>query len=438
MKPYPRKNDSVSVLGLGRSGMATVEYFVEKGMRVYAYDDAPPKALREIGERLSLLGVPLFAGGEGEIRGDFVFRSPVIRPDTPRLCRAALRGSVIWGEAEYFAARCPSLVYAVSGSDGKTTTASLLCALLTQTGKRVYLGGNIGRSLLPFLDRMGEEDLCVLELSSFQLMDFDAPLYTGILTNLSPNHLNWHKDMAEYTAAKRRLLSLSSRRVIRKGLFDEEGGTRFSAYEQADFCLRGNLLYGRGIPLCRLDDMRLAGLHNVENLLAAAAAAENTVRPHDVLSAARHFSGVAHRMEWVAKINGVDYYNSSIDTTPTRTAVTLEAFRGRGGRRLLLLGGRDKGVPFDILADAVLRDGALPYLFGEAGELIGRALRTRGIAYTVAETMADALFVASRHAACGDIVLLSPACTAFDAYRDFEERGEVFRRLVKDINKTSI
>lgn len=431
MKPYPQKNDSVSVLGLGRSGMATVEYFVKKGMRVYAYDDAPRDSLGERIERLRLLGVPLFAGGEGEIRGDFVFRSPVIRPDTPRLCRAALRGTVVWGEAEYFAARCPCPVYAVSGSDGKTTTASLLSALLSHTGKRVYLGGNIGRSLLPFLDGIEANDACVLELSSFQLMDFDAPIDTGVLTNLSPNHLNWHTDMREYAASKRRLLTLSARRVARLGLFEEMDALRFSAEEDAAYGIRGGMLFGRGVPLCRESDVRLGGKHNVENLLAAAAATEQVVRPSDVIEVARHFSGVPHRMEWVAQKRGVRYYNSSIDTTPARTEVTLRALAPLGGRLLLLLGGRDKGVPFDGLAQAVKKENALPYLFGEAQELIGKALRALGVCYTAADTMEKALALASLHAQRGDAVVLSPACTAFDAYRDFEHRGEVFRQLVK-------
>lgn len=432
MKPLPKKNDTVSVLGLGRSGMAVVEYFVKKGMRVCAYDDAGREALGERAERLFSLGVPLLSG-EREIGGDFIFRSPVIRPDAPRLCRAALRGSVILGEAELFAALCPAPVYAVSGSDGKTTTASFLARLLESTGRRVYLGGNIGRSLLPFLDEIKENDACVLELSSFQLMDFEASVFCGVLTNLSPNHLNWHKDMNEYTAAKYRLASLSHRRVLHAGLFPSLSGARFSYGENADYTVKGGILLGRGVPLCRESDVRLSGRHNAENLLAAAAAAEDLITPAAVRTVAKSFAGAPYRLEEEGAVRGVFFYNSSIDTTPLRTAVSLAALKEKHARIFLLLGGRGKNLSFAPLADAVAAHGARPYLFGEAREEIGTALSRRGISYTAADTMEKATLLAFRDARAGDAVLLSPACTSFDAYADFEARGEAFRHTVKNI-----
>ena len=433
MKPFPKKGDRVSVLGLGRSGMAAIEYFVKKELSVYAYDDAPEERLLPQKERLSALGVPLFAGGIGEIRGDFVFRSPVIRPDVPRLCRAALRGAIVWGEAEYFCARSPSPVYAVTGSDGKTTTASMLASLLESTGRRVYLGGNIGRSLLPFLDELSENDICVLELSSFQLMDFDSPVFLGLVTNLSPNHLNWHKDMAEYTAAKRRLMLLSHRRVLNKSVFPTLDGVRFSLKENADYIAKGGVLFGRGVPLLKESDVRLSGRHNLENLLAATAAAEDLVSPLAVRRLAECFSGAPHRLECVGCLRGVHFYNSSIDTTPTRTAVSLAALSLKHKRILLLLGGRGKGLSYEPLVDAVRKSGARAYLFGEAAEAIGAALRAFGVAYTVSGTMERATALAFADAKEGDAVLLSPAATSFDAYADFEARGEAFRYTVKNL-----
>ncbi len=432
MKPLPKKNDTVSVLGLGRSGMAAVEYFVKKGMRVCAYDDAERESLGERAERLFSLGVPLLSG-EREIGGDFIFRSPAIRPDTPRLCRAALRGSVILGEAELFAALCPAPVYAVSGSDGKTTTASFLARLLESTGRRVYLGGNIGRSLLPFLDEIKENDACVLELSSFQLMDFEAPVFCGVLTNFSPNHLNWHKDMREYAAAKHRLPSLSRQRVLHAGLFPSVLGTRFSYEGEADYIVRHGMLWGRGVPLCKESDMRLSGRHNAENLLAAAAAAEHLITPASVKAVAKSFAGAPHRLERAGCVRGVCFYNSSIDTTPLRTEVSLSALKERHARIFLLLGGRGKGLSFAPLADAVAAHGAKPYLFGEARDEIGASLCSRGISYTATDTMEKATLLAFGDAREGDAVLLSPACTSFDAYADFEARGEAFRHTVKNI-----
>ncbi len=432
MKKCPGKHDTVSVYGLGRSGMATVEHFVKMGACVYAYDDAPLSALSWQSERLSSLGVPLYAGETHELRGDFVFRSPVLRPDLARLCRAALRGSVIWGEAEYFAALSEAPVYAVTGSDGKTTTASLLSALLERRVRRVYLGGNIGRSLLPFLSELTPGDAVVLELSSFQLMDFSAPVYRGVLTNLSPNHLNWHRDMDEYAMAKRRLLSCAEQSIVRKGLFPHLPATRFSLDGDACYTMRDDVLFGHGVPLCRTRDVRIAGRHNLENLLAAVGAAENTVSVSDVLAVARSFSGVAHRLEWVREVGGVQFYNSSIDTTPTRTAVSVCALDTRG-RLLLLLGGRDKGLDLSPMLDAIRKRGARAYLFGEASERLACALGAEGLPYTAAGGMEDAVRLAYADAHGGDAVLLSPGCTSFDAYRDFEARGECFRRLVRDL-----
>ncbi len=422
----------VSVLGLGRSGMAAVEYFVKKGATVYAFDDAQREMLGDRCERLRALGVPLLSSAE-ELRGDLVFRSPAIRPDTPRLCRARLRGATVTGEAEYFAYLCPAPVFAVTGSDGKTTTSSYLAALLASTGRRVYLGGNIGRSLLPFLDEITENDLCVLELSSFQLMDFEASVFAGVVTNLSPNHLNWHKDMTEYAQAKARLLSSATHRVINKAAFPDAEGVRFSADGEADYTVRGGVLFGRGVPLCRESDVFLPGRHNIENLLAASAAAEGYIAPHAVREVARRFSGAPHRLEPLGERRGVFFYNSSIDTTPSRTAASLAALRGRHKRIFLLLGGRTKGVPLSSLLDAVSESGARPYLFGEARDEIARALDGGGISYTAAASMETAARLAFADAERGDAVLLSPACTSFDAYADFEARGEAFRYVVKNI-----
>ena len=422
------KGMTASVLGLGRSGMAVIEYLAPRGLGICAYDDG--EVSPAVRARLSALGVPLFERGEGELRGELVFRAPAVRPDTPRLCRAALRGARITSEAELFLNLCPARVYAVTGSDGKTTTSSYLADLLSHTGRRVYLGGNIGRSLLPVLDGMTAEDLCVFELSSFQLSMLEARVHCGVVTNISENHLNWHKSMAEYTAAKRHLLSLSEKRVLRAGLFPREDAVRFSTEEQADYFLRNGVLCGRGLALCHESDLRLSGRHNAENLLAAAAAAEAFVTPAEVKATARRFAGAPHRMEWVAERSGVHFYNSSIDTTPSRTAVTVAALSERGHRLLVLCGGREKGLSFAPLTDALTRARARIYLFGEAAERIAASLRAEGVSYTVSGSMEQALCDAYADAERGDTVLLSPACTSFDAYADFEARGEAFRFAV--------
>lgn len=431
MKPMPKKNDVASVFGLGRSGRALVTHLVRSGVRVYAFDDAPQDALGDVSLWLSSLGVPLFAGGRGEARGDFVFRTPSMRPDHPVLCRAALRGAVIMGEAEYFSMLCPAPVYAVTGSDGKTTTATMLARLLAASGKRTYLGGNIGRSLLPFLDEIKEDDACVLELSSFQLSDMECPLDTGVVTNLTPNHLNWHKSFAEYAAAKRRLAELSRRRVLRQGLFEELDAYRFSVDGDADFTLRDGMLLGLGLPLLPAADVRVRGRHNLENLLAATAAAAPLVTPHTVRAFARAFGGVAHRMETVARVDGVRFIDSSIDTTPSRTAVTVSAL-GEQGRLLLLLGGRGKNLSYEPLCAVLSGTDVLCFLFGETADMLARILSQRGIPFVRCGDMASAVRQAMGEAKRGDTVLLSPAATSYDAFRDFEERGDAFRALVTE------
>lgn len=429
MKPMPKKNDTASVFGLGRSGRALTTHLVRSGVRVYAFDDAPACALGDIPLWLSSLGVPLFAGGRGEARGDFVFRTPSMRPDSPVLCRAALRGAVVLGEAEYFASLCPAPIYAVTGSDGKTTTATMLAGLLTASGKRTYLGGNIGRSLLPFLDEITEDDACVLELSSFQLSDMECRFDTGVVTNLTPNHLNWHKSFEEYAEAKRRLPLLSRRRVLPNGLFADMDAYRFSLAEDADFTLRDGVLFGMGIPLVCASDLRVSGRHNLLNLLAATAAAAPLVTPHTVRSFARAFGGVPHRMETVAERDGVCFINSSIDTTPSRTAVTLSALKERG-RLLLLLGGRGKKLSYEPLLSALAACDAVCFLFGETEDELARMLKERGFSFVRCGSMACAVACARGEARQGDTVVLSPAATSYDAFVDFEERGEIFRKLV--------
>ena len=429
MKPRPKKNDVASVFGLGRSGRALITHLVRGGVRVYAFDDREKEALGDLPLWLSSLGVPLFAGGRGEARGDFVFRTPAMRPDHPCLLRAALRGATVMGEAEYFASLCKAPIYAVTGSDGKTTTATMLARLLTAAGKRVYLGGNIGRSLLPFVDEMTERDACVLELSSFQLMDMDARFDTGVVTSFSPNHLDWHKSLKEYEEAKRRLPLLSERRVIKQGLFADMDALRFSLEGDADFTQRNGILYGMGIPLLHACEMRLLGEHNLLNLLAATAAASPFVTPSAVRRFARAFTGAPHRMETVAERDGVLYIDSSIDTTPSRTAVTLSALK-REGRVLLLLGGRGKRLSPAPLIEAVAKRGALAFLFGEIEEELAHALLERCLPFVRCGSMEKAVEHAMSEACPGDTVLLSPAATSYDAYRDFEERGDVFRHLV--------
>lgn len=427
---------SFLVFGSGRSGLAAAEFFAATGGQVRVFDQREiPSATAEI---LGNKGISCFSGDENFsalLPVDFVVRSPAVRPDHPLLRLAREKGARVDTETGFFASLCPARLFAVTGSDGKTTTATLLAEALRMGGHRVFLGGNIGQSLLPALADMKKEDFAVLELSSFQLMDMTFRALGGIVTNLTPNHLNWHTDMAEYAGAKRRVLLFSDRAVARAGVFPDLPALRFSAEKGAkgaDIFLRDGVIYDREGRLFSQSDMFLAGLHNVENLMAAAGLAAPYV-PRSVFPAlAASFRGVAHRMELVGRHGDTEFFDSSIDTTPYRTGATLAALAGRGRRPVVLLGGAAKGLSFFPLRLPLIRYASSAVLFGAAAARLAEALDGIPVPLyresDLAAAFSRATALAEKKARC---VLLSPACTSFDTFRDYEERGDFFRALVR-------
>lgn len=439
---------SVALLGFGRANRAVLEWLVARGGKATVYTDGELKEedLRQYAPALS------FGGGlDAEVGEEILVRSPGVRPDIPAIRRALSRGARLTSETELLMALAPCRVIGVTGSDGKTTTATLAAALLRASGKRVWLGGNIGTPLLPRVGEMKREDIAVLELSSFQLMTRHKPPVAAIITNITPNHLNWHVDMAEYEAAKRNIFDESTRLVLnaenaataRIGV--TRGGEQtlfFSATEKnADFATalapHAGAIYAVGdTVLVRengkerafrcLDAYRLAGRHNLENLLAAIGATAPLLREDAPREALCDFSGVPHRLQYVGEVLGVKYYNSSIDTSPTRAAAALSAL---GGCPLVIAGGRGKGVSFAPLAEALRRHARAVYLYGEAAGEIAAALGS--FPHQTFSRFADAFSAAAGDATAGDTVLLSPACTAFGEFRDFEERGNAFCHLVE-------
>lgn len=439
-----------AILGLGRANLPLINALSARGALVSVRDRRPPNALPLSPETLSARGIRLFCG-EGYLDGlfeDHLFRAPGMRPDLPQLREAVARGATLTSEYEMFSALSPAPILGVTGSDGKTTTTTLAGLFLREDGaRRTFVGGNIGIPLLSFLQDIGREDITVAELSSFQLMNTDCAPARAVITNISENHLDWHTDMAEYIAAKRRILGAHTHAVLNadNGVTAEiarerEDKTLFSAREGRAALLsrfgdchtvtaEGDLVSYDGIPLFPVAALRLRGRHNLENCLAAIGLTYPLVRDKDAfLRVARSFEGVAHRLERVGVARGVTYYNSSIDSTPTRTAEALAAL---GGTPILLCGGRGKGLSYAPLAAAVRGRVRALFLFGEAREAIAREMRGAGIPYECFARMEEALARAREIAVTGDTVLLSPACTSFDAYRDFEERGECFRRQVQ-------
>ncbi len=434
-----------SVLGFGRAGRAAAEYLQSHGGRVTVFDEKPLK--EEAKAPFSARGVRFFEGAfPQELPGDVLIRSPGIRPDIPPILAALARGAELSSETELFFDNCPATVIGVTGSDGKTTTTALTAALLAAGGRRVFCGGNNGTPLLPRVGEMTAGDLAVTELSSFQLMTLSHAPAIAVITNISPNHLNWHRDMTEYIAAKCRIFHGAGRLVtnadcpLTRHIAEEAEAAGVPVWL---FSVTGNFRMGeknRVYPdgdrvvvageneLSSFDcrSFRLPGRHNKENLCAALAAAAPYLSRRAVPAALSAFRGVPHRLQYVGTVRGVTYINSSIDTSPSRTAAALSAL---SCRPLVIAGGRGKGISLTPLADALAERAGAVFLYGETAKEIAEELNGR-IPTRVFSEFGDAFSAAASAAVPGDTVLLSPGCTAFDRFRDFEERGEVFMQMV--------
>ena len=461
----------VALLGGGVSGLAVLRFLYERGARqISVRDRAPFLSLSAEMQRYAGLPGVTFQCGEDYLRRlnePVIFRTPGIRPDLPALIDARGRGAVVLGEVGLFCELTPATLLAVTGSDGKTTTATLTAALLRaeserraadgETPFRVFLGGNIGQPLLSRLPEMSPGDYAVLELSSFQLMDLSCAPLRAALLNVTPNHLNWHTDMTEYAAAKRRVLERAQRGVLNADNpytadWAREGDTLFSLTQSPrelrerfgaahDFvCLTGGhvcLVKGQTTtPLLSADGLRLPGRHNLANLMAAVGLCDGPVAPTVFADVAASFQGVPHRLEYVGQIGGVHCYNSSIDTTPARTAAALDALPCRP---VVLCGGSDKGVSYEPLADALLRRAGGVVLTGHTARAIEAALTAHPLyerERLPMERVADfvqAVRTAHRMAGTGGTLLLSPACASFDTFTDYGARGDAFRQILLEM-----
>lgn len=455
---------SVSLLGAGISNMPLARIAAKTAEKLTVRDKKSAAELGENGETLTALGAELITG-EGYLDGiteDLVFRSPGIRPDLPGLLEAAARGSRITSEMEEFLAHCPCPVYAVTGSDGKTTTTTIT-SLLLSAGENgtVFLGGNIGEPLLHRLPMITADDCTAVELSSFQLMTVDAPVAVAAITNIEPNHLNWHTDMDEYIAAKKHILSHCGRAVLN---YDNETTRKIGEEMQKTTAVPVTFFSLSPLPegvlrpidsaawleegviytmfpgdgkrkIIEKSDIRLPGLHNTANYITAIAVTYGRVGTDAIRKTAQTFGGVEHRLEFVREIGGVSYINGSIDSSPTRTAAALSAIADRPA--VLIAGGYDKNIPYEPLADAVYASSVhTAVLTGDTAEKIRTALEKHpqaGIRPLRVITKAgfdEAVYEAASQAKAGDTVILSPASASFDRFKNFEERGNYFKSLV--------
>lgn len=449
---YNVAGKNITVIGIGISNLPLIKYLVSLGANVTACDRRSAEDLGENYTELENLGVK-FNLGDGylnNLSGDMIFKTPGMRYDVPELLKAKENGSIVTSEMEVFFEVCPSHIIAVTGSDGKTTTTTLIHKMMTDAGYKTWLGGNIGNPLLTDTEKMKENDWVILELSSFQLHTMRKSPEIAVITNISPNHLDMHKDYKEYIDAKKNImlyqnegdtLIVNADNQVTADIGKSANGAvkYFSRNGMADVYLDRNIIKRGIVEILNIKDIKIPGMHNVENYMAAIAAVSGLVSKEVIVNVAKTFGGVEHRIELVRTLDGVKYYNSSIDSSPNRTINTLRVFPNKV---IMIAGGKDKGIPYDEIGPALAEHVKVLILIGATSDKIQEALDAeinktgngKDIEVIRATSYENAVNTARSKAHDGDVVLLSPASTSFDMFRNFEERGNLFKKIVNELN----
>ena len=452
------KGKKVAVLGLGISNVPAIEYLSGLGAVVCGcdrnieekFDEHILSQLRSYCDVLHLGDDYLDHLDDYEI----ILKSPGIKVSTPQIQNAIESGKIVTSEMEIFMALCPCKIIGVTGSDGKTTTTTLIYEMLKREGYRTHVGGNIGTPLFAKLDSICEEDMVVLELSSFQLQTLRVSPNVAVITNITPNHLDYHVDMDEYTEAKTNIYkqhtegcrlvlnadnsvtaSLESSYPYELDMFSRQSETH-GAY------LKDGMIYYHGKEVLDSCHIRIKGVHNIENYMAAICAVYPYVSVETIFYVATEFSGVEHRMEFVRKLDGVSFFNDSIGSSPTRTIAGIDA--QPPGHIVLIAGGYDKNLAFDKLASKILSRISAVVLIGATAPKIEAEINRRNktgkkLPLVVASDMENAVKLANAFAKgfVGDgkdvSVILSPACASFDMYKNFEVRGNHFKSIVNSL-----
>lgn len=453
------KGKKVAVLGLGlRSGVPLIRFLHQLGCQIVACDLKEKEQLADVLSQLEGIPLELCLGADylaGLTDCQVLFRTPFMRPDLPELKQAVARGAILSSEIELVFALADAPITGITGSDGKTTTTTLISEMLRADGRQVFLGGNIGNSLIEDVLQIPPGAEIVLELSSFQLMTLAASPHVAVITNLSPNHLDYHTSFAEYVNVKTNVLHqqdskdiavLNWDNALTQDLGEQTKGrllyfSRQIEVEAGAFIRAGQIVL-RVVEcdeiVCRTDQLKLLGDHNVENMMAAAAAARASgVKLAAIKQVATTFKGVPHRLELVRELHGVRYYNDSIASSPSRTAAGLQALPYPV---ILIAGGYDKKIPFEPLAEAVVGKVDALALIGQTAPAITKAveneLAKQALTLPLQQfaSLQEALHWSQQQARPGSAVVLSPACASFDMFKDFEERGEFFKELVMTLS----
>ena len=454
------KGKTVSVIGLGVSNMPLIRLLHRLGADIVARDRKTAEQLGGAYAELTALGVRT-ALGDGylsDVKEQIIFRSPGLRYDIPELAAAAANGSVISSEMELFFSLCPCKIIGITGSDGKTTTTTVTSLILKKqaeldgSDRTIWLGGNIGIPLIGCVEQIKPDDICVVELSSFQLHTMKESPSVAAVTNVTPNHLNWHTGMDEYIDAKANIFRHQTQngRVVLN--YENETTRKYAEEARGSVCFfsskrtppEGDAVYERdGVIYLRRGgvsekiintaDIIIPGRHNVENYMTAIGLTAGLVTPRAVYEVASTFTGVEHRLEFVRELDGVKYYNGSIDSSPTRTIAALSCF---SSPVVVILGGYDKNLDYAPLCEPLFERAHAAVLTGQNAEKIYGSLCAHGVpeGFEIIKEpdFEKAVYAAKNAADPGDVVILSPAAASFDRFKNFEERGNVFKTIVKN------
>lgn len=450
------KGKKVCFVGIGTSNLPLIELFAEKGAVVSACDRQNYEALGDNAVRAEKAGAKLILGDDylKRIDTEILFRSPGTPFYLPELEALKKKGVIVTSEMEVFFDLCPCKIIAVTGSDGKTTTTTVISEFLKAEGKTVHLGGNIGTPLLPIIESINEDDYAVVELSSFQLISMRKSPEIAVVTNLAPNHLDIHKDMDEYVKSKKNIIlhqnafskavlnldndiSDSFSSDVRGQLikFSRKKNVENGAYLNGDTIVYND--YGKLTEIMNYKDIKIPGMHNVENYLAAISAVWGIVSVENIVKVAESFGGVEHRAEFVRELDGVKYYNDSIASSPTRTAIgTLSLYEKK---IIIIAGGYDKHIPYDPLGPVICKKVKVLILMGDTAPKIEKAVKespeyseNTPVIINV-NNMEEAVNAARKNAKKGDIVSLSPASASFGLYKNFMQRGNHFKDIVNNL-----
>ena len=450
------KNKKIAVIGVGVSNIPLIDYLFEKKAKVTIFDDREEEKIsKDIFDKIKKYKFDYYFGKRNldNLHGfEVIFRSPSCLPTKPELVREKERGAVVTTEIEQLIKMAPCKVIGITGSDGKTTTTTLTAKILEDGGYNVYLGGNIGIPLFTKLKEIKPEDIIVLELSSFQLMDMEVSPDISAITNITPNHLNVHKDYQEYIDAKKNIykhqkstgiLVLNADNELTNSCQNDANGDviLFSSKQRLDY---GYIVEDGIIKECNdgirrhlisQDEIKLKGIHNLQNICTALALTKDLVSTEKALNTIKEFSGVKHRLELVRVFNGVEWYNDSASTSPTRGISALNSFNKE---IVLIAGGADKNLDYTPLGIKIVEKVKSLILIGQTASKIYEAVKieeekqNKKVDIHMCETFKQSLELAKRIAKPGQIVLFSPASTSFDMFKDMYDRGDKFRKEVND------